>query len=336
MPKIALNQTFDEEDILPERLPVRVQRPVRVKRSHSAFVDTFLQHNSHETLGSEEEFTPTYTGSRHEREWIIGYLTPFYETGYISDVLYRVKGGKEANVYCCKAHPSTGLELIAAKIYRPRMFRNLRNDVRYRQGRKYLDAYGKEVRDSGAIHAITKGTRIGKEMQHASWLEHEFQTLELLADVGADVPRPLVRGENTILMEYLGDEQIAAPSLQEVSLPPAEARALFERIMDNIRSMLKAHRVHGDLSAYNVLYWDGQISIIDFPQAVDPRGNREAYDIFARDVERICQYFESYGIRANPEAQSRRLWDEYRRAVEIPYEHEAEDILMRRQPEDES
>ncbi len=334
MPKIALNQIFDEEDILPERLPERIQRPVRIKRSHSAFVDTFLQHNSHETLGSEEEFTPTYTGSRHERKWIMGYLTPFYESGYISDVLFRVKGGKEANVYCCKAHPSTGLERIAAKIYRPRMFRNLRNDARYRQGRTYLDAYGKEVRDSGAMHAIAKGTRIGKEMQHASWLQHEVQTLELLSGLGADVPRPLACGENTILMEYLGDEQTAAPSLQEVRLPQKEARGLFERVMENIRIMLHAHRVHGDLSAYNVLYWEGQIAIIDFPQAVDPRGNREAYPIFERDVERICQYFESYGLRVNPTAQARRLWDAYRGAVELPHEREAEDILMRRQPED--
>mgnify|MGYP000925870685 CR=1 FL=1 len=56
----------------------------------------------------------------------------------ITDVLHQVKGGKEATVYCCAAHPSTGVDLIAAKVYRPREFRQLRNDAQYRQGRRIL------------------------------------------------------------------------------------------------------------------------------------------------------------------------------------------------------
>ena len=52
----------------------------------------------------------------------------FYEDKWFTDVLYRVKAGKEATVYCCQAGPAVGHELIAAKVYRPRMFRAMRND----------------------------------------------------------------------------------------------------------------------------------------------------------------------------------------------------------------
>ena len=41
-------------------------------------------------------------------------------------------------VYRCEAHPSMGVEWIAAKVYRPRQFRNLSNDAMYREGRHFL------------------------------------------------------------------------------------------------------------------------------------------------------------------------------------------------------
>jgi len=64
----------------------------------------------------ETDFNPSFTGSRHEREWILTYLSRFHQDRMISDVLRVVKGGKEATVYCCRAHPNTGLDLIAAKV----------------------------------------------------------------------------------------------------------------------------------------------------------------------------------------------------------------------------
>lgn len=256
-------------------------------------------------------FMPTYTGSRHELHWILTYLTPFYEEGQILDVLRRVKGGKEANVYCCRAHPSTGMDLLAAKVYRPRMFRNLRNDAQYREGRAVLDERGRAVHDSRRLHAIQRGTALGKELVHTSWLTHEFQTLRLLHEAGADVPRPISVSENVILMEYRGDEQRGAPTLNQVTLDPAEAARLFDRLLRNVDLMLARGRVHGDLSAYNVLYWEEQVTIIDFPQAFDPVHNPDAYALFARDVERLCQYFARYGSQVDPARRVREIWNRY-------------------------
>src|SRR5262249_39363145 len=62
-------------------------------------------------------------------------LDYFFAEGMITEILYPVKRGKEAIVYCCQAHPSTGAELLAAKIYRPRDHRGFKNDAMYQEGR---------------------------------------------------------------------------------------------------------------------------------------------------------------------------------------------------------
>jgi RIO kinase 1 len=81
--------------------------------------------------------------------------------------------------------------------------------------------------------------------------------------------------------------------------------------MRNVGLMLAQGLIHGDLSAYNVLYWEGDIRIIDFPQAVSPSENPEAYAIFERDVTRLCQYFARQGIPAEPRAIAADLWERH-------------------------
>lgn len=250
----------------------------------------------------------TYKATRHEREWILNALGPFFFQGVITDVLRLAKGGKEASVYVCAANPGLGVSLLAAKIYRPRKFRNLRNDSLYRNGRQALDAEGKLVKDSRALHAMQAGTGKGKEMAHASWLAHEFTTMRLLYESGADVPRPFTSGDNVILMEYFGDEALPAPTLNHVMLGDDEVAPLYRRVLWNIERMLEKGRVHGDLSAYNILYWQGEICVIDFPQAVNPYQNPAAQAIFERDVVRVCEYFAGYGLEPDAAALAESIW----------------------------
>ena len=198
--------------------------------------------------------------------------------------------------------------------------RQLRNDARYRQGRSYLDDRGKVVRDERLLIAIQKKSSTGQELVHNSWLEHEFQTLKLLYDAGVDVPRPVSHGHNTILMEYLGDASLAAPALQAVRLDQDEVEPLFQRLMHNVELMLSQQRIHGDLSAFNVLYWEGDIRLIDFPQAVAPAENPDAFELLERDVQRLCQYFERYGLHTDPGAIARDLWTRYGAVREEPFD----------------
>jgi len=272
---------------------------------------------------SQEVFRFTYQASRHERGWIVDSLGGFYEQQWLDDVVRLVKGGKEANVYLCQANESVkDLEqpFLAAKVYRPRRFRNLKNDHLYREGRVNLDEDGREIKEDGLMHAMRKKTEFGLELLHTSWIEHEVKTLQILYEAGADVPHIFASGNNAILMSYIGDQDLAAPVLHSVRLNVKEARRHYERVLHNIELMLANQRIHGDLSAFNILYWQGEITLIDFPQAINPNLNRNAFRIFERDVMRVCEYFARQGVKSNPRHLAKDIWKAHH-LKEIPDVH---------------
>lgn len=233
-------------------------------------------------------------------------LTAFCGEGLITDVIEVVKSGKEATVYCCKAVSAAGVELLAAKVYRPRQFRSFKNDAVYQAGRVILDARLRR--------AVTKKTRTGRSVQFGLWVGSEFETLKLLYEAGADVPRPIAHIGDAILMEYVGEAGVPAPMLKSVRLAPGQVRELFDLLLRNIELFLACNRVHADLSAFNVLYWNGRLKVIDFPQAVDPRCNRNAFSLLSRDVDRVCRHFARYGVQADPYRLAGSLWQRYLRA----------------------
>jgi RIO kinase 1 len=281
----------------------------RQKQGRHSILDQAAQYQGVDPVAEGSLFSPTFSSSRHEREWILNYLGPFYDDDYLTDVLRQVAGGKEATVYCCQAHPSLEVEWVAAKVYRPRQFRKLRNDARYKQDRAFLDEYGRVIRDDKKLLAIRKKTRYGKELSHTSWLQHEYTTLKTLFNAGVSVPEPIAMGDNAMLMEYFGELDAPAAVLNTVVLSRTEAHSLYERLMADVETMLACGRVHGDLSAFNVLYWKGDVKIIDFPQAVDPNTNREARSIFNRDILRLCEYFERYGMRLRADRLAMEIWE---------------------------
>jgi len=256
-----------------------------------------------------EKFQFTYKAARFEGAWLYDSLIGLAEQGWIRDVLRKAKAGKEASVYLCSPGPAAGRsEFVAAKVYRPRMLRNLKNDQQYRDGRVDLDGEGKSIHRDADLHAIAKRSVYGEELRHQSWIAYEYQTMEILFAAGADIPRPYALAGNAIAMDFVGDEVGSAPALSEVRLEAQEVRPLFERVLHNIEILLAQGVVHGDLSAYNILYWEGDITLIDFPQIVSPATNRRAFDIFARDVTRVCDYFAKQGLASDPARLARDLW----------------------------
>jgi RIO kinase 1 len=298
------------------RRPKANQKP---KKTRSEIIAELTDDLADVDLG----FYTTYRPSRYESGWLLSSLHSFYHEGLITDVLAQIKGGKEASVYRCQATTATGGGMLAAKVYRPRMFRNLRNDKMYRQGREILLAGGGPAgRDSGYIEkAIRNKTAFGLQAAHTSWLMYEFTAMEQLYEAGGAVPRPIAPSPNAILMSYHGDERMAAPTLNTVRLERDEAEALFREVLRNIDLMLRHDLVHGDLSAYNILYWasegsPGEITLIDFPQIINLRTNPKARFILERDIQRVCEYFAQQGVECDSTAIMDDFWT---RHVETPH-----------------
>jgi len=113
-------------------------------------------------------------------------------------------------------------------------------------------------------------------------------------------------------MEYFGDHERAAHSLAGSELSQEQARAVFDSVLSNVELWLAHNIIHGDLSAYNILYWRGQAIIIDFPQAVDPRFNSHAFSLLARDIENVCRAAERYGLVYDGSRIAEQLWHRFR------------------------
>jgi len=236
-----------------------------------------------------------------------GLLDAFIGDGSITDVLYVVRSGKEATVYCCRGADASGGGLVAAKVYRPLERRNFHNDAVYQTGR---DA----ILSSRSKRALANKSRHGRDVQYGTWINAEFQTMRMLHEAGADVPEVFSRSNGAILMQYFGDEAAAAPMLNRVTLPRENADSFLRQIIDNVSLWLANDLIHGDLSPYNLLYWENRIVAIDFPQAVDARVNPAARSLLHRDLENVCGHFSKYGIRADAARIANALWANYQAA----------------------
>ena len=141
-----------------EYLPPIKGMPLRFRDQQKAGPAKTRRSEFEEQVDILQDYDFTYKASRHEEWWLLDSLGPFYNEQWFDDVLRIIKGGKEASVYLCRANPSAPIDLIAAKVYRPRSLRNLRKDHLYREGRARLDADGIEIVDERMYRAIQKNT----------------------------------------------------------------------------------------------------------------------------------------------------------------------------------
>jgi RIO kinase 1 len=194
-----------------------------------------------------------------------------------------VKTGKEASVY----RANLDGEPIALKVYTPLEERSFRNSSRYLAGAYY--------RSASERRAAAKGNGFGRNAAHIRWVAREFYLLSKARKFNLPVPEPLLLLSSAVCMRYLGEADVAAPRLHEVELSLVEARACSDALMSAIATMWRDMGIaHGDLSPYNILWWQEQAWIIDFPQAADRRTHPEARAMLERDVANVVRYFERY------------------------------------------
>jgi RIO kinase 1 len=191
-------------------------------------------------------------------------------------------------------------------VYAAREARGRRGHATYDDGRQFLDAR--------AARAVRSRSSFGRDVEQGRWMSREYERLVQLHEAGVAIPRPIELSDRLILMEYVGNIDMPAPRLRDVRLDAAEARSALRWVLYDVELMLGANVVHADLSAFNVLWWEGRTKIIDFPQAVDPRFNRNAKMLLERDIRNVCDYFARSGAPADANAIARDLWRRWLRA----------------------
>jgi RIO kinase 1 len=229
-------------------------------------------------------------------EWLITDAVEYTERD-----LGPLKSGKEAEVFVVERTFEDRCCLLAHKRYRPRTVtqkgelaalgfqrgNRFMNDLAYRDGRKFAKS-----RDQRAAERMTN---YGKKLLTGRWTGHELDMMQHAWDAGVSVPYPVGARGDGMLMQFLGDAEGAAPRLVEARLSAAEIHYVATELIENLALLVGAGFVHADLSAFNLLWWEEQLWLIDFPQAVDVTTNPHAFEYLHRDLANIGGWFARHG-----------------------------------------
>jgi len=237
--------------------------------------------------------------------WLTDSRTPV-----VDDVLGLLKTGKEAEVFIVERRTPDGGQraLLAHKRYRPTKVstkgelealgftraRGFTNDVVYHEGRRF--------RRSREQRAVERMTDYGKRVLAERWPGQELEVLTRAHEAGVTVPYPVEFTDDGMLMQLIGDAAGAAPRLVNARLTPGEVARAYEQLLEELSLLTRASIVHADLSPFNVLWWQGRLWLIDFPQAVDLVNNPHGFDLLHHDVTTMCTWFTRQGITTDPEA----------------------------------
>jgi len=196
----------------------------------------------------------------------------------IATLDYPVSTGKEAVVFHATGTDGTGK---AVKIYR------ITNST-FKTISVYIEGDPRFKR----VKKATKPTLF-------AWAQKEYLNLVRMQDAGVRVPTPIRVEDNVLVMGYIGDETQPAPLLRNATFE--DPQAVLNDVVRNLRAMRKAKLVHADLSEYNLLYWDGQVVVIDVGQSV-PLDHPRAEEWFTRDIANLAHYFHRLRVDVTPQS----------------------------------
>ena len=215
-------------------------------------------------------------------------LNDLSKRGFLDELLAGIKTGKEASVFLGKNRNG----LVAVKVYTDLRVRSFKRDQAYRQGRF--------IGDSRIEKAIEQGSEKGLDAHQILWVQEEFRQMKHLHEHGVRVPRAIAVSGITLVMEFIGDEDgQPAPRISDLKMEKEEAEAAFHQSVQNLKRIVASGRVHGDYSAFNILWHNGQAVVIDFPQVMELKHNPNAAAFLERDVRSLCKSFLKQGIRAD-------------------------------------
>ncbi len=232
-----------------------------------------------------DQSVPTERGPRPYPSWLVT------ELAAVDTELGILKTGKEADVFLLRRNvPGTDRScLLAAKRYRASEHKMFQRDGEYLEGLR--------VRESRMNRAMANRSAAGRSMIAIQWASAEFAALRELYQEGLPVPYPVQVLGTEILLEFIGDpDGTAAPRLAETRPDGPELARLWAQVVQALSAMARLGYAHGDMSAYNLLAWRGQLYIIDVPQLVDVIANPRGGHFLDRDAANVARWFAGRGL----------------------------------------
>ena len=225
-------------------------------------------------------------------------LQPLVDDGLINEVISRLMSGKEADIFIVRC----GDHVRCAKVYKDAAKRSFKKAAQYQEGRA--------VRSGRRARAMEKRSTFGRKQQEEIWQNAEVDALAQLKAAGVRVPETYGCIDGVLLMELITDDQgDVAPRLDDVVLTEEQALEDHYLMMHYIKLMLCAGLVHGDLSEFNVLLDAYGPVVIDLPQAVYAAANNNAQAMFARDVNKMTQYYAMFAPELATTRYAEEIWE---------------------------
>ncbi len=202
-------------------------------------------------------------------------LYRFLNSGILHEVHGVVSSGKEARVYWGKNKQGTEQ---AVKIY-------LTSSAEFKKGMMmYIEG---DYRFKG----VKRDTR----SLISTWAQKEFRNLEQATAAKVRVPKPIAVERNVVVMEFIGEDGVSAPSLKE--MVPDDPDKIYKKLLIFIRRLYKkAELVHGDLSEYNLMIWHGELVVFDMSQSV-PITHPLARSLLERDIANVNRFFSRLEVK---------------------------------------
>jgi RIO kinase 1 len=140
----------------------------------------------------------------------------------------------------------------------------------------------------------------------AMWAEKEMRNLRRMRNAHLPCPIPVEVRQNVLVMEYVGQDGVAAPRLKDAEVSQDAWSGLYRMLIRIVRCMFQVCRlVHGDLSEYNILHYRDALYVIDVSQSVE-HDHPQALEFLKRDLVNVNDFF---GRMSVPIVPVRKLFD---------------------------
>jgi RIO kinase 1 len=221
--------------------------------------------------------------------------------GVFSQIFKTISTGKEANVYYATGHKPTALlgnmgeylpegAELAVKVYKTSIL-VFKDRARYVEGEfRFRRGYCKS----------------NPRKMVAMWAEKEMRNLRRMRNAHLPCPIPAEVRQNVLVMEYVGEDGVAAPRLKDAEVSSDAWPGLYRMLIRIVRCMFQVCRlVHGDLSEYNILHFRNALYVIDVSQSVE-HDHPQALEFLKRDLVNVNDFF---GRMSVPVVPVRKLFD---------------------------